>query len=86
MSSQGAKNLVFLSRSGADRDAAKECVEELRALDVQVAIYRCDISDRNSLEAAMARCKAEMPPVRGLIHAGMVLRVSQTRKQQNHGL
>ncbi|KAG9652790.1 putative polyketide synthase, partial [Aureobasidium melanogenum] len=76
MSSQGARNLVFLSRTGTDREAAKACVEELRALGVHVAIYRCDVSDFNSLETAMAQCKDEMPPIRGVIHARMVLRDS----------
>ncbi|KAB5536494.1 hypothetical protein GE09DRAFT_1290796 [Coniochaeta sp. 2T2.1] len=74
MADHGAKNMVFLSRSGTDKPAAQDCVRDLEAKDVKVAVYRCDVSDAASLDAAMEQCRVEMPPVRGVIHGGMVLR------------
>ncbi|KAB5580657.1 putative polyketide synthase [Coniochaeta sp. 2T2.1] len=74
MADHGAKNMVFLSRSGSDKPAAQECVRELEAKGVKVAVYRCDVADAASLDAAMEQCRSEMPPVRGVIHGGMVLR------------
>ncbi|KAH9897328.1 putative polyketide synthase [Xylariomycetidae sp. FL2044] len=76
MANSGAKNIVFLSRSGLDKPAARECVEELKSKGVNVAVYKCDVGDQESLETAMVQCRAEMPPVKGIIHGGMVLRDS----------
>ena len=76
MSARDAKHLVFLARSGTDRDAAKECVEELREMGVNVVFCRCDVSNLDSLGIAMAKCKADMLLVRNVTQASMILRVS----------
>ncbi|RYP74561.1 hypothetical protein DL769_003988 [Monosporascus sp. CRB-8-3] len=76
MAGNGAKNMIFLSRSGTDKPAAQECVQRLKDKGVNVAVYKCDVGDAASLDAAMTQCRAEMPRVRGVIHGGMVLRDS----------
>ena len=49
MANRGARNLILLSRSGANRDSAKELVKDLEAAKVKVATPPCDVSDRESL-------------------------------------
>ncbi|RYP02285.1 hypothetical protein DL764_005851 [Monosporascus ibericus] len=56
--------------------AAGDPLEAGAIATVLVAVYKCDVGDAASLDAAMTQCRAEMPPVRGVIHGGMVLRDS----------
>ncbi|KAJ6164002.1 hypothetical protein N7470_002674 [Penicillium chermesinum] len=70
---RGAKNLILLSRSGAVAESAKVLVNNLAARGVNVATPRCDISNPESLEAALKEC-AHMPPIKGVIQGAMVLK------------
>jgi hypothetical protein len=63
----GAKNIAFLSRSGATNPEAHSTIEELSARGVQVVAYRADVANEASFLAAMDQCSRELPPVRGVI-------------------
>ncbi|KAF3765315.1 hypothetical protein M406DRAFT_67771 [Cryphonectria parasitica EP155] len=80
MASHGARHLIFLSRSGAERPDAQEAVNALNAMGVHVAVYKCDVSNQASLEKTIQQCRDEMPPIKGVIHGGMVLRNSTFHK------
>ena len=71
---QGARNLIFLSRS-ASRDDTAVFVDELRSGGCRIATYSCDVADAGKLSDVLRRCKRDMPPIRGLIQAAMVLKV-----------
>jgi NADPH:quinone reductase-like Zn-dependent oxidoreductase len=72
----GAKNIVFVSRSGDASDAAKTTLEKLREKGVNAVAYTCDITDREALEAVLQTCSAEMPTIKGFVNCAMLLKVS----------
>ncbi|KAK3300886.1 reducing type I polyketide synthase, partial [Chaetomium fimeti] len=71
----GARNLILISRHAADSPHSQALQAELARQGATVAARNCDASDLASLRAALADCSANnnMPPVRGVIHGGMVL-------------
>ncbi|GJC84088.1 reducing polyketide synthase rdc5 [Colletotrichum liriopes] len=73
----GARKLLFLSRSGAAAPSARQLLEDLEtsAAQPRVVAYSCDVSDRSSLERAIARAEMELEgKVKGVIQCAMVLR------------
>ncbi|GKT55145.1 polyketide synthase [Colletotrichum tofieldiae] len=73
----GARKLLFLSRSGAAAPSARQLLADLEtsAAQPRVAAYSCDVSDRISLERAIARAEIELEgKVKGVIQCAMVLR------------
>ncbi|KAM0545786.1 hypothetical protein ACHAPJ_011210 [Fusarium lateritium] len=70
----GARHLCFLSRSGAASVQAKTLVSDLKTRGVNVYVIESDVSDETSLQDALNICSKTMPPVKGVIHAAMVLR------------
>ncbi|KAI9736149.1 MAG: Type I Iterative PKS [Cirrosporium novae-zelandiae] len=76
MAENGGKNLIFLSRSGASSKSASSLVKELEDIGAHVAVYKCDVSEEDELTKALDQAAKEMPKIRGVVHAGMVLRDS----------
>ena len=78
MVSRGARHFIFLSRSGADKPAAAELVNELHELarteypDLTVQVVRGDVSIREDVSKAIA-CATK--PIKGVVQAAMVLKV-----------
>ena len=70
----GARNLIFLSRSGANSSHARRLVEEMEDKGVKVAVFACDVADSDALATILAFCKETMPPIRGVIQAATVIR------------
>lgn len=75
MMKKGARNFTFLSRSGADSTAAATLVATLEAAGAHVQVIRGDASVREDVERAIKEVGPSRP-IRGVIHAAMVLRVS----------
>ena len=73
MAEKGAKNLAFLSRSGGSKPEAKEALKELRGLGANAIAYACDVTNLADLRTTYANMAAEMPRVKGVIQAAMVL-------------
>ena len=69
----GAKHLAFMSRSGESRPGVKEAINELRNIGVNIIAYACDITNATDLKHTFSRISAEMPRVKGVIQAAMVL-------------
>lgn len=76
LAEHGARNLIVLSRSANASERATPLLGELAKLNCRVKAVSCDIADEADLERAIDSCRAEMPPVRGLIQGAMALRVS----------
>lgn len=76
MASVGAKNLILASRKGDSCQEAKDLLSELQSQGVKAAALRCDVSNADDVEGLVAYAQENMPPIRGLVHGGMVLRVS----------
>lgn len=76
MTEHGARNLIFANRSGLATKEARDLVEKLKLKGATVAVYSCDVSKSGDLATLIAEASKFMPPVRGVIQAAMVLRVS----------
>ena len=63
------RSLVLVSRRGQDAPGALELRAELAAAGATVHLAACDVTDR----AAVERLLAEVPPVRGVVHAAAAL-------------
>ncbi|KAJ5548829.1 hypothetical protein N7513_006063 [Penicillium frequentans] len=74
----GAKNLILLSRSAAAGGQTALFVDELQEAypGSRVRAIGCDISDDASFAFALDSCATELPPIRGVIQAAMVLQDS----------
>jgi phthiocerol/phenolphthiocerol synthesis type-I polyketide synthase C len=70
----GARHLALLSRRGAAAtpDAGK-ILEQFAAAGVTVTAPACDVADAAAVRAALASIEAHMPPLRGIVHAAMVI-------------
>lgn len=75
MVSHGARNLILVSRSGAQSPQTKAFVDGLRHSGCKVMAEACDIADENDIRRVLDVCKT-MPPIRGCIQSAMVLKVS----------
>ena len=73
---QGARNIILASRSGAAQDNVRELIDELAKHGATIAVHKCDVADKGQLEALIKESAKTMPPIRGVIHGVMVLRVS----------
>jgi NADPH:quinone reductase-like Zn-dependent oxidoreductase len=78
MVKRGAKNLVLLSRSAGTSEKTSAFAEDLRQAGCRrVLPISCDVANEESLGDAIDKCAQEgLPPIRGIIHAAFVLRVS----------
>jgi aryl carrier-like protein len=65
---EGARHLLLLGRRAPD-DTALACIARLRELGVTVQAAQADVSDAAQLGAVLHAMRAEMPPLRGILHA-----------------
>lgn len=73
MAGKGARHLVLVGRSGAATAEAGAVVDELKASGVQVVVGKADITREDQLHDVLQRIEGWMPPLRGVVHAAMVL-------------
>jgi NAD(P)-dependent dehydrogenase (short-subunit alcohol dehydrogenase family) len=72
---QGARYLVFTSRSGAARPEAQKLLKELAEQGAKTKVFACDISNVCEFEHVLEHVTAEFPPIRGVITGAMQLQV-----------
>ncbi|CZR54997.1 related to polyketide synthase [Phialocephala subalpina] len=70
----GARHLVFLSRSGAVSEQQVKFLKDLKLKGVETRAYACDICDRTQLGSTIHRCLEEMPRIKGVIQGAAVIR------------
>ena len=75
MVSRGVRNLILLSRSGAQSDTAVALIEELKAKGAHVEAPACDVTKLDMLRTVLESCLKTMPAVKGVIQGSMVLSV-----------
>ncbi|MBD3422690.1 MAG: SDR family NAD(P)-dependent oxidoreductase [Chitinivibrionales bacterium] len=73
MQRNGAQHLVLLGRSGASRKEAQDVVARMQSNGATVWPLAVDISDEQQVMDMVAKIKAELPPIRGIIHSVGVL-------------
>lgn len=70
----------MLSRSAAQHSAADDLTSELKSQGCAVSIRNCDVSNAQALQSTIEELqKSGVPPVRGVIQAAMVLKVSKAK-------
>ena len=68
---KGARNLAFLSRSGAKRSDAKAIVDWLKARSVHVSVFAGDVADFDVVDQCVQQLGSSLA---GIFQAAMVLR------------
>lgn len=73
LADKGARNLVLISRSGPSSDSAREAISALSARGVRVHAVACDVTDRTALGLLLSDIARDMPSLRGIVHAAVVI-------------
>lgn len=71
----GARHFTFVSRSGADKPEAARVIRAIEEQGASAQVLRADASNEEAMKKALVEANAERP-VRGIVHAAMVLKVS----------
>jgi acyl transferase domain-containing protein/NADPH:quinone reductase-like Zn-dependent oxidoreductase/acyl carrier protein len=69
---RGARRLALVGRS-APSASAQATLESLRQRGVEVLVFAADITDREQAREVVAAVQRRMGPLRGIMHAAMVL-------------
>ncbi|MGK4000892.1 type I polyketide synthase [Sorangium sp. So ce1024] len=69
---QGARHVALVGRSGAT-EAARAAIDAMQAKGARVLALRGDVSRPDDVARVLAEIDAQMPPLRGVVHAAMVL-------------
>lgn len=72
----GAGTIVTLSRRTLDPADKAQLEKEVEELGGKIHVVKCDMTNKDSLQSVVDFCKS-LPPVKGVINGGMVLRVSE---------
>lgn len=75
MMESGARRFTFLSRSGTDQEFAAKLVKDIEAAGAIVQVVRGDATNKADVVRAVQGV-SPAHPIKGVIHAAMVLRVS----------
>lgn len=70
---KGARHLVLLGRRGLATPGAEAAVTALTATGINVKAIACDITQQAAVAAVFADLARDMPPLKGVIHAAMVI-------------
>jgi acyl transferase domain-containing protein/NADPH:quinone reductase-like Zn-dependent oxidoreductase/acyl carrier protein/NADP-dependent 3-hydroxy acid dehydrogenase YdfG/SAM-dependent methyltransferase len=73
LASRGAGHLVLLGRRGLATPGAEQAIASLEELGAHVHVFACDVADRPALQAVLQTVGRDLPPLRGVLHAAMVL-------------
>jgi NADPH:quinone reductase-like Zn-dependent oxidoreductase/aryl carrier-like protein len=68
LAAEGARHLVLVGRR-APQGEAEAAIARLREQGVEVHVGRADVADAGEIGAVLAHVAAQMPPLRGIMHA-----------------
>ncbi|WP_394836994.1 SDR family NAD(P)-dependent oxidoreductase [Pendulispora rubella] len=72
MAERGARHIVLLGRRDASPEASA-AIEAIRHAGVEVRVERADVTRHEDVARVLDAIAARMPPLRGVVHAAMVL-------------
>lgn len=84
LAEQGAGHVVLLGRRGAEAPEAAAAVAQLQARGAIAHIRSCDVTDAGQLQAVIDEIGRELPPLKGIVHAAMVLDDGLIRNLDRH--
>ncbi|KAI1355392.1 polyketide synthase-like protein [Xylaria sp. FL0043] len=73
MVSRGARNFVFLQRSGSDKPGIPEFVDQLKQRGARTRVIKGDVTIYGDVVASVAACNNFGLPLGGVVHAAMAL-------------
>jgi NAD(P)-dependent dehydrogenase (short-subunit alcohol dehydrogenase family)/acyl carrier protein len=73
LAGKGARTLLLMGRGGTRSDERRQAALELASRGVAVHVLETDVADRAALEGALAPCGRTLPPLKGVVHAAVVL-------------
>ena len=73
MIEQGAHHLVLMGRGGTSSPEARDAVGTMQGAGAEVVVATGDVSNPDHVARVLADIDESMPPLRGVIHAAMVL-------------
>jgi hypothetical protein len=68
--SRGARNLIYFSRSGADKDEAKIFLNTLKEKGVNISIMKGDVTSLSDVQSAV---KSSKRPIKGVVQGALSL-------------
>ena len=81
LAAAGARHLVLISRRGRVTEA-EDARAAIRESGARVDVLACDVADASALDALIARFGADLPPLRGVIHAAGLLSDATVRQMR----
>lgn len=72
---QGAGHVVLLSRGGTTTPDIERLAQESKTRGASIHVEQCDVADEEDVTSLLSKLRLSLPPIRGVIHAAMVLRV-----------
>jgi acyl transferase domain-containing protein/NADPH:quinone reductase-like Zn-dependent oxidoreductase/acyl carrier protein/short-subunit dehydrogenase len=73
LADRGARHLVMFGRRGPGAEEAQTVLARLERRGVKVLARSCDVTDRTALADLLDEVARRMPPLRGIVHAAMVI-------------
>ncbi len=70
---KGARSLVLISRSATISDESASIIKDLQNKGVEVFTRACDVTDKSALQRLVAEIESDVAPLKGIVHAAMVL-------------
>ncbi len=83
---KGARHLALVGRKAPDGDEARRGLADLRRAGIQVRALQCDVTVESDVQHMLSTLAVEMPPLRGLIQAAMVLEDRPIHQIDQHSL
>lgn len=77
MIQKGARTVVLLSRSGNMDGKIGELIDAVHQMGASIVVMAVDVANPQQVQNLVQECARTQPPIRGVVHAAMVLRVRQ---------
>ncbi|SIO27592.1 Acyl transferase domain-containing protein [Singulisphaera sp. GP187] len=74
MAGRGAGHLVLLGRRGVATEDARQAIAAIERLGARVVVRAADVAQAEDVARVLAEIDRDLPPLRGVIHAAMVLK------------
>ena len=74
LADHGARHLAIFSRRNQLKPEEQDLISGLAARGVNAIVYTCDITVLDVVKTTFAKIASELPPIKGVIQAAMVLR------------
>ena len=82
MVENGARNVVLLGRSGSSRPDVQKVLAQYQGSDISIRAIACDVGRREDVVNVVQSIQ-DLPPVGGVVHGALFLKVSVSQEQKN---